>query len=257
MDFIQAIILGIIQGIAEWLPVSSKAMVALAGKFLFGMSYQDALSTAIFLHTGTLLAAIVYFRKEIFEIAQSVFKNKDRKLLVFLIITTAITGLMGLPLMFVALNFEFPEFLFTIVIGLFLIGIALLHKNRKESSGAQLTPKKALVAGFAQGLAAIPGVSRSGITLAALLSEKFDLEESLKISFLMSIPAVFGVELALPLIKGNFVVSSDLIAGSLVAAIVGFITIDALLKIAKQKNFYKIIFGLGILIVILGLGLLF
>ncbi|MFH1520563.1 MAG: undecaprenyl-diphosphate phosphatase [Candidatus Micrarchaeota archaeon] len=257
MDFIQAIILGIIQGITEWLPVSSKAMVALAGKFLFGMDYQTALSTAIFLHSGTLLAAIIYFRKEVIEIIQSVFSKNKKDLLIFLIVTTVVTGIMGLPLMFIALNFEFPEAVFTIFIGVVLIGIAFLHKNRKEKSGARLTPKKAIIAGIAQGLAAIPGVSRSGITLAALLGENFSLEESLKISFLMSIPAVFGVELALPLIKNNFTVSGELIVGSLVAAGVGLVTIDFLLKIAKRKDFYKIIFGLGILIVILGIGLLF
>lgn len=255
MDFIQAIILGLIQGITEWLPVSSKTMVALAGKFLFGMNYQDALATAIFLHTGTLLAAIIYFRNEMVKMVQSLFGKGKRDLLIFLIITTVITGMIGLPLMFIALNFEFPEALFTIFIGVVLVVIAFLHKNRKEGSGAELTPKKAVIAGIAQGLAAIPGVSRSGITLAVLLGEKFSLEEALKFSFLMSIPAVFGVELALPLIKGGFIISGELILGSIVAAVVGFITIGALLKVAKQKDFYKITLGLGILIVVLGLTL--
>jgi undecaprenyl-diphosphatase len=256
MDFTAAIILGIIQGIAEWLPVSSKAMVALVGKFLFGMEYQDALAVAIFLHSGTLLAAAAYFRKDIFEIIYSIFKKGKKELLVFLAIATTVTGIMGLPLMFIALNVEFPESGFTIFIGLILIGIAILHKNRKENSGAHPTPKNALIAGFAQGLAAIPGVSRSGMTLAALLGVNFNLQEAFKLSFLMSIPAVLGVEIALPLIKGGFTVSVELVVGACAAAAVGFFTIDALLKIAARKDFYKITLGLGIVIVILGLGLL-
>ncbi|MFH1785722.1 MAG: undecaprenyl-diphosphate phosphatase [Candidatus Micrarchaeota archaeon] len=257
MDILQAIILGIIQGITEWLPVSSKAMVALVGKFLFGMSYQDALSTAIFLHSGTLLAAIVYFRKDIIEIIKSVFRKGKKELLVFLIITTLMTGIIGLPLLFIALNFEFPDSVFTIFIGFVLIIIAYLHRNRNENFGAELTSKNAILVGLAQGLSALPGVSRSGVTLVALLGRDFSLKESLKLSFLMSIPTVLGVELALPLIKGDFSISGELIFGGIVAAVVGFITIDYLLKIAARKDFYKIIFALGILIVVLGIGLVF
>jgi undecaprenyl-diphosphatase len=113
-----------------------------------------------------------------------------------------------------------------------------------------------VIAGFAQGLAAIPGISRSGSTLAALLGEGFPLSEAFRLSFLMSIPAVLGVELALPLLKGGFVFSMPLVVGSIFSAVVGFATIDALLKVAARSDFYKVTMVLGALIALLGILLL-
>ncbi|HSB47500.1 MAG TPA: undecaprenyl-diphosphate phosphatase [Candidatus Bilamarchaeum sp.] len=258
MDYFEAIVLGIIQGIAEWLPVSSKAMVAIAGRFLFGMDYQDALSTAIFLHSGTLAAAIAYFRKDLICVAKSAFDAKsDRRLLIFLFIATALTGLLGAPLLFIALNFDFPEWLFTIAIGALLIGMAVLQKIRKSGSESEPTPKRAVMAGLAQGLAGIPGISRSGTVLAALLGEGFSLEEGMRLSFLMSIPAVAGVEMALPILKGGLAVDGPMLAGSAAAAVVGYLTIGAFLKIAARPDFYKVTLGLGLAVIALGAILLF
>lgn len=257
MDYFEAAVLGLIQGVVEWLPVSSKAMVALAGRFLFGMEYREALGDAIFLHSGTLIAAAAYFRNELFGLAKSVFDRKsDKGLLIFLTIATAVTGLVGAPLLFVSLNAEVPEWLFTIVIGFLLLGMAWLQKNRKAGASAVAGPKNAVIAGLAQGLAGIPGISRSGSTLAALLGEGFSLEEGLRLSFLMSIPAVAGVEFALPILKGGFEVTAPHILGSMVAAVVGFFTIGALLKVAARPDFYKITLALGAAVVLLGLGLL-
>ncbi|MEW6722872.1 MAG: undecaprenyl-diphosphate phosphatase, partial [Candidatus Micrarchaeota archaeon] len=121
MEYSEALVLGLIQGITEWLPVSSKAMVSLSGRFLFGMEYQDALSSAIFLHSGTLLAATAYFRNDLVGIARSAIdKNAKKDLLVFLAVATIMTGILGTPLLFIALNFEFPDWLFTAAIGLLL-----------------------------------------------------------------------------------------------------------------------------------------
>jgi undecaprenyl-diphosphatase len=256
LDYFQAIVLGLIQGITEWLPVSSKAMVSLAARFLFGIEYREALSSAIFLHSGTLVAASVYFRKEIIGIAKSAFDKSTKKdLLVFLAIATAITGIMGAPLLFIALNFEFPEWIFTMAVGILLIGMAILQKNRGGGTEKELRPKNAIIAGLAQGLAGIPGISRSGTTLAALLGEGYSLDDAMRLSFLMSIPAVLGVELALPLLKGGFEVTGELLAGSAVAGIVGFFTIDMLLKVAARPDFYKVTLVLGAFVAFLGAAL--
>lgn len=257
LDYLQGIVLGVIQGVTEWLPVSSKAMVTLAGKFLFGMEYQDALGSAIFLHSGTLIAATIYFRKDLSGIARSALDRDAKKdLLVFLAIATLITGILGTPLLFIALNFEFPEWLFTLIIGVLLLGMGILQKSRKGGTETRLRPKNAAVAGFAQGLAGIPGVSRSGTTLAALMGEGYSLEDAMRLSFLMSIPAVMGVEFALPVLKGGFEVSGPLVAGSIAAGIVGYFTIDALLKVAARPDFYKMTLALGVFVIILGAGLL-
>ena len=258
MDYFQAIVLGLIQGMTEWLPVSSKAMVSISARFLFGIEYREALTSAIFLHSGTLVAAIAYFRGDLIKIAKSAFdKNSKKELLVFLAIATAVTGLLGAPLLFIALNFEFPEWIFTLAIGLLLIGMAFLQKNKTGGTEKELRPKNALVAGFAQGLAGIPGISRSGTTLAALLGEGYSLEDAMKLSFLMSIPAVMGVEFALPILKGGFEVGPELIAGSAVAGIVGFFTIDLLLKVAARPDFYKVTLSIGALVAVLGVALFF
>jgi undecaprenyl-diphosphatase len=257
LDYFEAIVLGLIQGLTEWLPVSSKAVVSLSGRFLFGMEYQDALSSAIFLHSGTLVAAIVYFRDDLIKIAKSAFdKNAKKDLLVFLAIATFITGILGAPLLFIALNFEFPEWIFTMAIGALLIGMGLLQRNKTGGTEKELRPRNAAVAGFAQGLAGIPGISRSGTTLAALLGEGYSLNDAMRLSFLMSIPAVMGVEFALPVLKGGFEISGPLIAGSVAAGIVGYLTIDALLKVAARPDFYKITLALGAFVMILGVGLL-
>ena len=125
MDYLAAIILGIIQGLVEWLPLSSEAMVTLSGKFLFGIEYQEALAVSVFLHWGTLFAAICYFRTEIAQMLQSIFsKTADRSLLLFLLIATLLSGLVATPLLFLAFSIEIPDGLFTALIGLFLIFIA-------------------------------------------------------------------------------------------------------------------------------------
>ena len=122
MDFIQAIILGLIQGVTEWLPVSSKAIVSLSGKMLFGMDYQEALTSAVFLHTGTLLAAIAYFRNDIIAMVKGLFEPKAPKSeAVFITIAPAMTGIVGLPLMIAALNLSIPDWIFTVVMGLMLL----------------------------------------------------------------------------------------------------------------------------------------
>ncbi|MEW6721880.1 MAG: undecaprenyl-diphosphate phosphatase, partial [Candidatus Micrarchaeota archaeon] len=130
-----------------------------------------------------------------------------------------------------------------------------LQMRRHGGNRTELSPKNALAAGFAQGLAGIPGISRSGTTLAALLGEGYPLAEAMRLSFLMSIPAVIGVEIALPLIRGGFEISGPLVAGSAVAAVAGYLTIGALLKVAARPDFYKVTLAIGTLVALAGIGL--
>ncbi len=258
MDYYQAIILGIIQGITEWLPVSSKAVVALAGRYLFGMELQQALSTAIVLHLGTLIAAVAYFRKELIQEFTYLFqKGRKHDLLIFLAVSTVMTGLIGLPLFFFALSAEIPEWIFTVFIGIFLIFIATLHKNRKTTGETkELTVKNAMTVGVAQGIAGLPGMSRSGMTLAAFLGLNYSLEDAFRLSFLMSIPAVAGAEIAVYLLKADVPITAPMLTGIAAAAITGILTIKTLLAIAAGKDFYKITFALGAFILVLGIFLI-
>jgi len=178
MDLVTAIVLGIIQGITEWLPISSEAMVTLAGRFLFNMEYSEALGTAIWLHGGTAFAAVIYFREEIIKIIQSIYKkDSDKSLLIFLIITTFFSAVIAISLITFLFSMQIPDVYFTLLIGLFLIGIAFLHKNKKQNIiSKNLTKTKAVIIGLIQGTSILPGISRSGITIPVLLLEDFSLK---------------------------------------------------------------------------------
>ena len=254
MDMFSAVILGMVQGFVEWLPISSEAMVTLFAKFLFGMDYREALSISVFLHWGTLLAAVAYFRKELVQMAGELLSKKAGKgLPLFLITATILSGLIATPLLFFAFKTEIPDGLFTIFIGIFLLFIAFLQKNQKAGQETGVEMKKAIIPGLAQGFSALPGISRSGITLAALLAEKFPLKDALRLSFLMSIPIVFAAELMLPAIKQDFVATNEMIAGAAAAAVTGFLSISALLKFVERVNFFRATLSLGIIVLLAGL----
>ncbi len=258
MDLFQAAILGIIQGIFEWIPVSSQAMVTLAGKYFFGFEYSNALSYAIWLHIGTLISAVVYFRTELIEIVKSVFDKKNKKeLLIFLIITTFFSGIVALPLLYFAFNFEIQDWIFTTFIGIFLIMISFMQKIKKEGTEQRLTNKNALLLGVFQGFSALPGISRSGITVAVLLFRKYNLETAFKLSFLASIPIVFLAQIALPIIKEDFIIDFPMVFGAAVSAIVGFFAIGILMEFAKKVNFSKATLILGCIILLLGVATYF
>ncbi|MDD2655522.1 MAG: undecaprenyl-diphosphate phosphatase [Candidatus ainarchaeum sp.] len=258
MDLFAAMVLGIIQGLVEWLPLSSEAAVTLSGKFLFGMDYQESLGVAVFLHLGTLLSAAFYFRNEMSQMLRSIFsKTADKGLLLFLLLATLLSGIVAMPLLFLAFSMEIPDGLFTALIGLFLIFIAFLQKKQKAGAGRKLELKNAIIPGLAQGFSALPGISRSGITLAALLGEKFPLRDAFRLSFLMSIPIVFAAELMLPVIKQDFLITNEMLVGACAAAAAGFLSISALLKFAETVNFFRATLSLGALVLISGLAVLF
>lgn len=249
MDYTAALVLGIIQGIAEWLPISSEAMVTLAGKFLFESSYQEALGNAIWLHSGTSLSALVYFRNDIVDI----LSNKDKALLIFLLAATSATAVTALPLLLLAFSIEIPESLFTVMIGAFLVLVAVLQRNKTSSGGQEITAGNGIIAGLVQGFAVLPGLSRSGLTIAALISRKYSLAESLRLSFLMSIPVTAGIQILLPMAKGDFQITGPLIIGAAAAALVGLLTIKMLIEFAEHVNFSRATFALGLIVITIGL----
>lgn len=251
MEYTEAIILGLVQGITEWLPISSEAMVTLIGKFLFGFEYEEALGNAIWFHSGTLIAAIIYFRKDILEI----LKMENKKLLIFLLLATIATGIIAVPLIFLAFSLEIPDHLFTILIGVFLVIIAILQKKAKMGIKKEVNNQNALVAGLIQGLAVLPGFSRSGITIATLLGQKYDLKTAFRLSFLMSIPVTLGAQIVLPLARQGFFIDGAMVLGVLVSAVVGLLTIKILMEFAEKVNFFKATLSLGIVVILLGISI--
>ncbi|VVB70537.1 Undecaprenyl-diphosphatase [uncultured archaeon] len=261
LTYFQSIILGIIQGITEWLPVSSKSMVIVAGRFLFGVPLDQGLFISIFLHMGSLVALIIYFWKDLVEVWNELFYGiNGRHLFWFLFFASLVTGIIALPMLFLLKNIldagDSYEPLFTMLIGVFLIIVAFLHKRRKVTgTDTTLTKKKGAIAGFFQGLSIIPGLSRSGLTISSLLEMDFPVKDALKLTFIMSIPVIIGAEMVLPLFHNSFQLNTPLLIGAIVAGVVGFFSVDYLLKVLENVNFFKATLILGIIVIILGASL--
>ncbi len=175
--------LGIIQGLTEFLPVSSTAHLVILQK-LFGMAGQEIV-VSIVLHLGTVFALVIFFFKDIINLF------KDIKLLFFIFAATVITGIIGISgKSFFEELFSTPKF---IAIALIFTGtILILTRNISEIKRKVLNLRDALILGAVQGIAIIPGISRSGMTISSLLFRKVDRELSFRFSCLASIPAVLG-----------------------------------------------------------------
>jgi undecaprenyl-diphosphatase len=180
------IILGIVQGLTEFFPVSSSGHLVILQR-LFGMN-SEQLALSLVLHLGTTLALIVFFFKDI------IGALGDKKTLFLIIIVTIITGVIGIS------GKDFFERLFLssdiVAVGLFITGLMLIL-TKKFMYGKNQTPgpKDALILGITQGIAIVPGISRSGITISTLLFRGMDKNNSFRFSFLASIPAVLGAAL--------------------------------------------------------------
>lgn len=258
MDIIQAIILGIVQGLTEFLPVSSSAHLVLVPPII-GVTYSNPSQAVAFdtlLHLGTLVAVIAYFWREIIIIIKSlissildIFRGKFKtglkedtykKLAWLLVIGTIPAVLAG-----VLLNKEF-EALFNnyAAVGFFLLitGVLLWIAEKLKGGGDKevknVTFKDALVVGIFQAIAIAPGISRSGSTIAAGLLLGLKRELAARYSFLLAIPVIAGAAaVQIKDIGAGFEANTAaLIAGFLAAMIVGFLAIKLLLKIIKERT---------------------
>ncbi|MFB6145612.1 MAG: undecaprenyl-diphosphate phosphatase [Candidatus Nanohaloarchaea archaeon] len=265
MGLVQAVVIGVTQGIFEWLPVSSEAVLTLVMTNFFHQSVNQALNGAIWLHTGTMLAALAYFRKDYLDLLKDIWvktrnleikdiesyikpDSTEENLIQFLVVSTFFTGLVGGPLYLFGLKEIHSETIFYMITAaaLFLTGFLRLYQGSTEREVDEVNWKDSVFVGFLQGFSIIPGISRSGTTTFGLLLDNFDAKTAFKLSFLMSVPAVLigniGVELF-----SDFTVSAELLLAALVAFIVGYLTIETILDIADRAEIAWICFGLGIL----------
>lgn len=192
---IESIILGIVQGLTEFLPVSSSGHLVVFGEIL--QQADDGTLTEVLLHLGTFLATLIIFRKQVLDLIVGVFKRDQIQLkkFGFIILASIPTGLAGILLK------DFFEGLFNApkaVAGFMLITgvILLLTKFVKElQPEGEMNWKQALVIGFAQSFAIIPGISRSGSTICTALFLKVSRKDAGEFSFLISLPAIAGATL--------------------------------------------------------------
>jgi len=220
------ILLGVLQGVFEWIPISSEGVVALASKFL--LTDINAVNLALFLHLGTLLAALIYFRKD----WKRIITFKDKELLRFLLITTIISLIVSFPLYLFVKNMALGS-------GLLLItGVGLLFTAFFQKKKFQLkTNNSALLVGILQGFSVIPGLSRSGATIFGLSLSKKDPEEILKISYLMSVPVGICSSAYLFLTEPELVFSGWIALIS--SFVVGLLFLYLLFAVIKRINFFK------------------
>jgi undecaprenyl-diphosphatase len=253
---LEAIIFGIMQGILEWLPISSQGNLVLLMAGIFGYASEFALKYSVFLHTGTLLAVLIYFRKDVVRILKSFrgyradFSGKNR-LLTFLIITTILTGLIGYPIFKLLIISNFAGEIFIAFVGVALIVTGLVQRFSRQGglkTEKNLGLKDSVLLGIAQGVSAIPGISRSGITVSSFLLRGYSSEESLRLSFLMSIPAVLAAEIGLALIEGlPEIALTESALGIISAFVIGLLSIHVLLKISERIKFWAFCIIIGII----------
>ena len=256
MNVLEAIILGIVQGLTEFLPVSSSGHLVLLQR-VFNIN-EPSLFFDTMLHLGTLTAVFVVLWKDIWEI----LKNPIQKLTLFIIIATlpaviaALTFKDAIEEIFISAKFLGICFLITTAL---LVTAEILSKRAKASGNIKdakdMNWIHALIIGVMQAFAIPPGISRSGATISGALFCKLDREIAARFSFLMSIPAILGA-VALQtkdLIQNNAanieysIGPLAVIAGSLTSAITGFFAVKFMLKIIKEKSLYGFAIYTGIL----------
>lgn len=255
MDLLQAIVLGIVQGLTEFLPVSSSGHLILV-PWLFGWP-PSGLVFDVALHFGTLVALVAYYARTWLDLLKH-----DRRLLGLLVAGSIPAGLIGV--VGEKISEEYFRQPWQVGVGLVLFALLLYWADRagaKAREAKDLTLPSALLIGGVQGLAAIfPGVSRSGVTITTALALGFTRETAANVSFLLATPITAGAALwaARNLVGGREppVGAPAFVAGVLASGIVGFLAIHYLLRYVRTRSYapfvaYRIV--VGVLVVLLAL----
>ena len=253
MDFVQILILSIIQGITEFLPISSQSHLILTSKLL-GMS-DHGLSFDIALHAGSLMAILIYYRKEVTKIMSISDEGiQYLKLIIIGSIPLPIIGLLFVDIVSENLRTINTIAFMTIVFAL-LLYFAERRNHENKNSFATLSFFTIIFIGFMQTLAIMPGVSRSGIVITAALLLNYSREDSIKIAFLLSIPAIFmaTVYQSMQLYEvGNIEILNEHLLGMILSFIFSYITIHLFISTINKISFtpyiiYRIALGLLLL----------
>ena len=262
MNIVESTVLGLVQGITEFIPVSSSGHLEITQRILgAGGRAEDFHFFLELINFGTLFALLFYYRQTIWEILQRVFVKKDYKLALNILITSIPAGIIGLLLSKAIEKLPFFSSLTTIGFAMGFVGLIMIFVNKlphlsKLKDENELTPGRALMIGLAQTFALIPGVSRSGSTIITGRVMGLDSKSAAKYSFLASLPIMIAV-------CGKSLLSSSsrayiasnlgmLLLSNLVAFISGLIALQIVMKYFKKENsipsfgVYRVILSLGI-----------
>jgi undecaprenyl-diphosphatase len=260
VSILQAIILGVLQGLAEFLPISSSAHLALT-PWIFGWD-SPGLAFDVALHVGTLAAVLWFFRDQWVALARATWRivvsrrvqTEEERRVIFLMIATIPGGIGGLLLAeYAETIFRTPALIATTLIIMGVILWAVDRYARHAVSLAEMRWTHALLFGLAQVMALVPGVSRSGATMTAGRAMGFHRESAAVFAFLMSMPitaAAAAYEVPKALAEGGL--GAPIIAGVVASALSGWLAISVLLRYVTRHGFgvfavYRILLGLGVL----------
>ena len=246
MSFLESVILGIVQGLTEFLPISSSGHLVLIQRLL-GLGDVDLLFD-IFLHLGTLGAVIFFFRKDLFNIILNINKifnirtNPEARILFLIIIASIPTAFIGF--FFKGYFEKIFDNIGLVACFLFVTGLLLFTSERfigtikgKDILGMKISDS--LIIGFMQGLAIAPGISRSGATISAGIFRGIDRELTARFSFLLSIPAVLGAFLFKIKDYKQMLVTVDiipLVSGTVLAFVSGYFALKILFKVLRTHR---------------------
>ena len=263
MNLIQAILMGIVQGLSEFLPISSSAHLVFTSNFYkvfkgieIAQQSNEEVFFDIMVHLGTLIAILIFFRKDIVEILKAMWhalntkdwSDKKAKLGAFIALGTVITVALALPIKDIAEKLVYSPSIVGIL--LFITGFVLLASEYMSkhfiAKKENVDIKTSILIGLAQGLAALPGFSRSGWTIATGLFFGLDRVTAARYSFLLSIPIILGASMVYPLVKIDIHEAMTynwiaIIAGTLVSGVVGYLCIKYFMKFISK--FSLAIFG--------------
>jgi len=248
MDPIQAVILGFIQGVTEWLPISSSGHLRITEQLL-GLTLP--LLFDVTLHVGTLVVILFFFRKDIKTILTALvkgdFKSENGKLIPLIIVGTVPTALIGVVFTFGKIIENVFDSFLPISFAFIICGAMLYLSKTGREQVDTISYVAALAIGTAQGIALIPGISRSGLTIATALILGFRHEKAFKFSFLLSVPAVLGA-LGLTLYEQRETLTlvgvgwTEIALGITVSIVVSYFALQILWKVLAGKKFYMFAF---------------
>ena len=252
MNMLEAVLLGVTQGVTEWLPISSSGHLA-AAQILLGL--EEPLLFEVVLHVATLLVIFIFFRRDLLQISSAAlkldFRSEHGRLILLILLGSVPVAIVGL------LFYDYYLTLFDLkVLGLCFAasGVFVASSKLRRGGSKTVSARAALLIGLAQALALLPGFSRSGLTISVALLAGVKREEAFRFSFLLSIPAVLGA-LLLTLIKSsvNAALIPPLLVGGVTAVVVGYLSLSILRKLLMKGffhlfGFYTIALGLLLLL---------
>jgi undecaprenyl-diphosphatase len=264
MDPVFAFLVGLLQGVTEWLPISSSGQVLIVLGNL-GVDSDDALALAFFLHFGTLGAVLVRLRGDVREVVGNLPAWRTDPMVRFLLVATLVSLAVGFAMVQTleeAVEGSLGGVFLTVLVGAMLIITGLVLRAAKGKMGERkvedLADGDAAVLGLVQGLAALPGISRSGMTVSALLIDKVDADESLRISFLMSIPVTIALVLYEAVTWDIASIGTvPIVVGVAASFAFGYLTIDGLLALSRGMDWSIFCIAFGGIAVVVGAALLF